>query len=54
MSRLRVLSLRHNRQVTNAGARALAASPHLSRLLRLTLSGHGIDRFGREVIGKRM
>jgi len=36
-----------------AGAAALAGSPHLARLLRLSLSGHAIDREARDNLRER-
>jgi hypothetical protein len=51
LSRLRVLRLLGNNRVTAAGAALLADSPHLGRLLRLDLSGRGINRAGRERFG---
>src|SRR5262249_59891399 len=53
LSRLRVLEVNYNREITNAGANALADSPHLGRLLRLGLDGVRCDRVARARLRER-
>jgi uncharacterized protein (TIGR02996 family) len=53
LSRLRLLRLLGNPRITAAGSTALAESPHLGRLLRLGVSGRGINRAGRDRLRER-
>lgn len=51
LGQLRVLNLGYNDDLTNKGVRALATSPHLTNLRRLTLSGCGVGDSGARALG---